>query len=428
MSQCEGAVLPDHDTSGLKLLAPDAKELASACLLVTVLEESEEEKEGNDKECGAVEQGEEPVSPMHVAVMKATANFPAALIWTCRRGHIDFQSLLPWQLVNHFQSNSCLTTKVGLYKTLQCVYWHSSGSSESFFPRCFYITDVDDLMAFVQDFRLTAAIAVLKQRQAWDVPLSICQLALKAGQAVLHAKSDDSLETQTDELSDVEWETVLRFLYEKLHCASAALDTSAYNTDECDPEGDDVAFDNDAGDDHNDDAGDVVGKNGLQDVQRNVQRRSAALRQSAVCDAVQRLTSPTLQSAAGEKLRDAMNRAESSQRLDADVAQTLLELREVCPQIDMSGVRNVWVIKPAALSRGRGIFCENRLDFILPILVEGSICDRWVAQKYLEAPLLINNTKFDIRQWVVVTGWNPLVIWMYKKSYLRSGRMNSPFS
>lgn len=44
---------------------------------------------------------------------------------------------------------------------------------------------------------------------------------------------------------------------------------------------------------------------------------------------------------------------------------------------------------------------------------------QFIAQKYIENPMIIKNRKFDLRVWVIVTDWNPLTVWMFKKPYVR---------
>ena len=104
-------------------------------------------------------------------------------------------------------------------------------------------------------------------------------------------------------------------------------------------------------------------------------------------------------------------------KLEFEAFETLKMLRTQYPQTSLNGLQNIWILKPAGLSRGRGISMFNSLKDIIEKLQNSGIS--WVIQKYMEHPLLYKKRKLDIRQWVLVTSINPLNIWFYEKCYIR---------
>jgi hypothetical protein len=72
----------------------------------------------------------------------------------------------------------------------------------------------------------------------------------------------------------------------------------------------------------------------------------------------------------------------------------------------------MWIVKPANLSRGRGIYLVDDVN-------EVNVEDTSVISRYISNPLLINGHKFDLRIYVVVTSFEPLRVYIYKEGLAR---------
>lgn len=74
--------------------------------------------------------------------------------------------------------------------------------------------------------------------------------------------------------------------------------------------------------------------------------------------------------------------------------------------------KNLWIVKPASSSQGKGIFMIDDVS-------EVPLNEQMVISRYIENPLLINGLKFDIRLYVLVTSFEPLKIYIYNEGLVR---------
>ncbi|XP_046814505.1 tubulin glycylase 3A-like [Vespa crabro] len=105
--------------------------------------------------------------------------------------------------------------------------------------------------------------------------------------------------------------------------------------------------------------------------------------------------------------------------------EILKKVKENDPQYELNGMRNIWILKPSNYCCGVGIAMAHKLSYIIK-RVQDCAKDYFIVQKYIEKPLLVKDTKFDVRQWYLVTNSYPLTIWIYKESFLRFS--SRPFS
>eukprot|EP00434_Breviolum_minutum_P005916 symbB.v1.2.005217.t1/scaffold266.1/size251003/14 len=92
-----------------------------------------------------------------------------------------------------------------------------------------------------------------------------------------------------------------------------------------------------------------------------------------------------------------------------------------------------WIMKPIGRSQGSGIFLVNKLaqtqqwkprqdwNPTQPKTAEDEEpgVETYIAQKYVESPLLIGGKKFDMRLYVCVLSYHPLTVYMHRGGFCR---------
>nr|CAI5827763.1 unnamed protein product [Callosobruchus analis] len=87
-----------------------------------------------------------------------------------------------------------------------------------------------------------------------------------------------------------------------------------------------------------------------------------------------------------------------------------IEYRDLCTAHHRS--RGPWIVKPVASSRGRGIF-------IVETPAQVPLEEPVVVAKYISNPLLVAGHKCDLRLYVVVTSFDPLLVYIYEEGLVR---------
>lgn len=102
-----------------------------------------------------------------------------------------------------------------------------------------------------------------------------------------------------------------------------------------------------------------------------------------------------------------------------DINDILEEAVKFFPDIPNDGYHNIWIVKPSGFNCGNGITVLNDENKIMNYMKK-KLSNVYIIQKYIERPLLVYNTKFDIRQYFLVhmDGTN-LNVWLYNNCYLK---------
>ena len=385
-------------------------------------------------------------------------------IWTLKTNEINFMLLKNNQLCNHYFRNGQITRKSGLCKNIKNLYYVGIDPN-NFFPRCYDLSIKTELEDFKQDFKFTWAISLLKliEKESQEISriskvskkfstkvvstaLNIVERNLKfienKGQFIQKINELKNDNNKSYLVSDEEW----NIIYLPELTQSSNVQDIIYEVNSNKPGGVNNPI---KGQNKTVPKKTIRKPNDTRKVLVNIQSAQVGSTDT-------NKFSPNLKSITGLKTKiNQMN--EEEKKNNSNINQKLINLNDKLkinnnnrfnntrikdgaefnlyipkiseflsileknlPQYKLNGFRNIWIMKPSNLSRGRGVTCVDSLQPIEQSLTATNDSGL-IVQKYIENPLIISKRKFDIRQWVLVTSLNPLTIYMWKEPYIRFG-------
>ena len=340
------------------------------------------------------------------------------LKWSVKSADVSNTNLRHWQFINHFCHSSAITTKVGLLKCMREVSWFCDVEEKCFLPRGYDLSDFESTLEFIDDFVCQEAELNLRklfcesenlsdnfsntypetnfQIKSIRVNKAIYEATLEVIKSKLDPYGENYLDSEyitSDTLSNVarelNWELLINYsIFEKYE--NLSIDKS------------------------------------------KILNQILRLRTQAPMKSLQEIRDKKKRNEAEKYLRNKASTSIKNMMIlkDSDFIEIgsylrrLSNINETKMSVSSSAkpLQNIWVVKPAAKSRGRGIATFNDLTTLLKYVdAVNSVAPAWIVQKYIERPLIIAERKFDIRQWVLVTSWNPLKIYFYRQFYCRFG-------
>lgn len=86
----------------------------------------------------------------------------------------------------------------------------------------------------------------------------------------------------------------------------------------------------------------------------------------------------------------------------------------------------VFIVKPDKGSQGDGIYLIKDADGLLDLKSNGKLLnnEKYIVQEYIDNPFLMDNLKFDLRIYVIVSNLRPLEVYMYDEGLVRFATIN----